>query len=106
MFGDDYKRGELLVNLNREHGAAGIDCGDELPDHLPNVLRLLARWEDRELAAEFAEEILHPALERMVAEFEPRPQRGTRRAVREALQDADRLVRRDAAPCSGRRCAR
>ncbi|MDP2957293.1 MAG: hypothetical protein Q8N53_12790 [Longimicrobiales bacterium] len=71
MFGDDYKRGEVLVNLNREHATAGIDCGDELPDHLPNVLRLLARWEDRELAAEFAEEILHPALQRMVAEFEP-----------------------------------
>ncbi|MCL4686470.1 hypothetical protein KJ059_17165 [Myxococcota bacterium] len=71
MFGDDYKRGELLVNLSREHDTAGIDCGDELPDHLPNVLRLMARWEDRQLAAEFAEEILHPALGRMVKEFEP-----------------------------------
>ncbi len=80
MFGDDYKRGELLVNLNREHRAAGIDCGDELPDHLPNVLRLMARWEDRELAAEFAEEILHPALVRMVEEFEPR-----RREMRDGL---------------------
>jgi nitrate reductase assembly molybdenum cofactor insertion protein NarJ len=72
MFGDDYKRGELLVNLNREHNEAGIDCGSELPDHLPNVLRLVAVWEDRELVAEFVEEILHPALERMVAEFGPR----------------------------------
>ncbi len=71
MFGDDYKRGEVLVNLSREHDAVGIDYGDELPDHLPNVLRLMARWEDRELAAEFAQEILYPALERMVAEFEP-----------------------------------
>lgn len=72
MFGDDYKRGELLVNLSREMRDAGIDCGAELPDHLPNVLRLMARWEDRELAEEFAREILHPALEAMVAEFEPR----------------------------------
>ena len=69
MFGDDYKRGELLVNLNRELRDAGIDCGSELPDHLPTVLRLMARWEDRELAREFAEEILHPALERVIAEF-------------------------------------
>jgi nitrate reductase assembly molybdenum cofactor insertion protein NarJ len=69
MFGDDYKRGELLVNLNREHREAGIECGTELPDHLPNVLRLIARWQDRELRAEFVEEILHPALERMIAEF-------------------------------------
>ncbi len=69
MFGDDYKRGELLVNLNREHREAGIECGSELPDHLPNVLRLIAKWEDEELVAEFIEEILHPALERMIAEF-------------------------------------
>ncbi len=72
VFGDDYKRGELLVNLSREHREAGIDCGSELPDHLPNVLRLMARWQDRELAKEFAEEILHPALERMITEFGPR----------------------------------
>ena len=69
MFGDDYKRGEVLVNLNREHREAGIECGTELPDHLPNVLRLIARWQDRELLVEFVEEILHPALERMIAEF-------------------------------------
>ncbi len=72
MFGDDYKRGEMLVNLSREHRDAGIECGTELPDHLPNVLRLMARWENGELAAEFAEHILHPALERMIAEFGPR----------------------------------
>jgi len=72
MFGDDYKRGEVLVNLSRELRQAGVDPGDELPDHLPNVLRLMARWEDRDLAAEFAAEILRPALERMIAEFEPR----------------------------------
>jgi nitrate reductase assembly molybdenum cofactor insertion protein NarJ len=72
MFGDDYKRGELLVNLSREHREAGIDCGSELTDHLPNVLRLVAAWQDRELVVEFVEEILHPALERMVAEFGPR----------------------------------
>jgi nitrate reductase molybdenum cofactor assembly chaperone len=69
MFGDDYKRGELLVNLSRELDAAGIDCGVELPDHLPNVLRLLARWEDPELAREFVQEILYPALRMMIEEF-------------------------------------
>ncbi len=69
MFGDDYKRGELLVNLNREHREAGVDCGSELADHLPNVLRLMAKWKDQELVAEFAQEILHPALERMISEF-------------------------------------
>lgn len=69
MFGDDYKRGELLVNLNREHREAGVECGSELPDHLPNVLHLMARWQDPEMVVEFVEHILHPALERMIAEF-------------------------------------
>ena len=72
MFGDDYKRGELLVNLSREHATVGLDCGSELPDHLPNVVRLIARWQDRELVTEFVQEILHPALERMIAEFGPK----------------------------------
>jgi nitrate reductase assembly molybdenum cofactor insertion protein NarJ len=69
MFGDDYKRGEMLVNLNRELRDVGIDCGNELPDHLPNVLRLIARWEDDELREEFVREVLHPTLEQMVEEF-------------------------------------
>lgn len=68
-FGDDYKRGELLVNLNREHRAAGIDCGSELSDHLPTVLRLLSRWEDHETRQELVEQILHQALDRMISEF-------------------------------------
>ncbi|MBZ0089425.1 MAG: hypothetical protein K8H90_03495 [Thermoanaerobaculia bacterium] len=70
MFGDDYKRGELLVNLGRELRAVGVDGGTELPDHLPNVLRLMARWPDEELVAEFADVVLHPALSRMIAEFD------------------------------------
>ena len=69
MFGDDYKRGELLVNLNRELRDVDIDPGSELADPLPTVLRLIARWEDRELAREFVEEILHPAVQQMLEEF-------------------------------------
>ena len=69
MFGDDYKRGELFVNLSREFADAGIDGGSELPDHLPTVLRLIARWQDEGLIAELVEEIVHPALQQMIAEF-------------------------------------
>jgi len=80
MFGDDYRRAELLVNLAREQAATGVDCGSELADHLPNVLRLLARWEDRILAEEFVVEILHPSIEKMIDEF------GTHRmAVRDEM---------------------
>lgn len=69
LFGDDYKRGELLANLNREHRDAGNDCGRELADHLPNLLRLLAKLEDEELRAELVDSILAPALREMLAEF-------------------------------------
>lgn len=70
LFGDDYKRGELLANLNREHISHGNDCGHELADHLPNVLRLIPLL-DGELAAELVSEIVAPALTRMIAEFDP-----------------------------------
>ena len=69
LFGDDYKRGELLANLNREHREAKNDCGSELADHLPNLLRLSSKLEDEELLEELAESILAPALREMIGEF-------------------------------------
>ena len=69
LFGDDYKRGELLANLNREHREAKNDCGRELADHLPNLLRLSSKLEDEELLEELAESILAPALREMIGEF-------------------------------------
>jgi nitrate reductase assembly molybdenum cofactor insertion protein NarJ len=70
LFGDDYKRGAMLSHLNREHARAGNDCRGELADHLPNVLRLLARLEDAELRHELALHLLIPALILMLREFE------------------------------------
>lgn len=70
LFGDDYKRGELLANLNREHRQADNDCGTELSDHLPNLLRLISKLDDRELIIEMIEELLVPALAKMIGEFE------------------------------------
>lgn len=71
LFGDDYKRGELLANLNREHVQANNDCGSELGDHLPNLLRLISKLDDQELIIEMVEELLVPALVKMISEFEP-----------------------------------
>ncbi len=70
LFGDDYKRGELLVNLNREHRTADNDCGNELADYLPNVLRLLPKLLDESLQLEFVEKILGPALRNMINAFD------------------------------------
>ena len=71
LFGDDYKRGEMLANLNREHIAAGIDCGTELADYLPNLLRLLAALEDEDLIIDMVSAVLVPALREMIGEFNP-----------------------------------
>lgn len=71
LFGDDYKRGELLVNLNREHREVQNDCGIELADHLSNVLRLLPKMQDSAIVEELARRIVAPALRRMIPGFDP-----------------------------------
>ncbi|MFQ5569602.1 MAG: hypothetical protein ACE5G0_07995 [Rhodothermales bacterium] len=71
LFGDDYKRGAILVNLNREHREAGNECFNELADHLPNVLRLLPKMHDGELREELVEKIVAPALRKIISEFAP-----------------------------------
>lgn len=69
VFGDDYKRGELLVNLNKEHKKYGIDCGDELADNLSNVLKLINVIEDLELLNDLVNMIIAPALSKMIKGF-------------------------------------
>jgi nitrate reductase assembly molybdenum cofactor insertion protein NarJ len=71
LFGDDYKRGELLANLNREHRQLNNDCRRELADHLPNILRLLGKLKNNELRDELVQEIVFPALAKMISEFTP-----------------------------------
>ncbi|MCP4123595.1 MAG: hypothetical protein GY751_17730 [Bacteroidetes bacterium] len=71
VFGDDYKRGELLVNLNREHAEAGLDCGIELADHLTNVLRLMDALADEVVLRDLVKKVIAPALRKMRDGFEP-----------------------------------
>jgi nitrate reductase assembly molybdenum cofactor insertion protein NarJ len=69
MFGEDYKRAQLLVNLQSEHNAAGVDCGSELGDHLPNVLMLLSKTTDPDFAEELGFIITTPAVRFMITKF-------------------------------------
>ena len=71
LFGDDYKRGELLVNLNREHREVGNECFSELSDHLPNVLRLLPKMKDKAIVEELVQKVLAPSLKKMIEAFDP-----------------------------------
>lgn len=69
LFGEDYKRGEFLVNLRNEHIKAGNDCGCELADHLPNMLKLLPKIKDKAFADELAFSIMIPALQEILKNF-------------------------------------
>jgi len=52
VFGEDYKRGELLANLSGEFRKVELDFGTEMPDHLSNILRLISKLEDHALRVE------------------------------------------------------
>ncbi len=66
LFGENYDRGLLLVKMRQQLRAHGIAENTELPDHLTYALRLLPRTEHGG-AAYFAEAIVLPALEKMLA---------------------------------------
>lgn len=69
LFGDDYRRGVFLVNIQREHILAGNDCGRELPDHLPNILTLLPMISDKDFVEELICSLMIPALAEMIRRF-------------------------------------
>ena len=57
LFGESYERGALLAGLTSELAAVGLTAGDEIPDHLTVLLRLLGR-----LSPEDARILLNEAL--------------------------------------------
>lgn len=69
LFGEDYRRGDFLVNMKKEHIKAGNDCGSELPDHLTNILTLIPRISDADLAEELIYSLIIPALHEMIFRF-------------------------------------
>lgn len=69
LFGEDYKRGQLLVNLNREHKEVGNICHTELADHLPNVLRLVNKMTNIPMRDEIVGRLVLPAIVKMISEF-------------------------------------
>ena len=69
MFGEDYKRGEFLVNMKNEQRIAGNDCGDELADNLSNVLTLLPLIKDEAVLEDLIGKILVPGIKKMRDEF-------------------------------------
>jgi len=70
LFAEDYKRGEFLVQMKREQANANVDCGDELADNLPNVMKLMSVMTDEEFLKEFSVRVVTVALGKMIKEFD------------------------------------
>jgi nitrate reductase molybdenum cofactor assembly chaperone len=65
LFGENYKRGELLAYLNQTEEECGVSAGNQLPDYLPVMLRLLAKLDDEELYNDLILQCMLPALDKM-----------------------------------------
>ena len=70
LYGEDYKRGELLVNMRQALAQYHLPESEELPDHMSHCLLLLARMEPEE-APIFVDEYLLPALEKILESLKP-----------------------------------
>lgn len=70
LFGEDYKRGEFLVNMKREQEKIKHDCRGELYDNLPHVLFMMAKSNDDKLVTEMAIKVLRTAILKMLDEFQ------------------------------------
>ncbi len=66
LFGENYSRGEFLVQMRQELRRHGLPESTELPDHLAHVLPVLGRLPPAE-AGPFAERCVLPALDKMLA---------------------------------------
>lgn len=65
LFGEEYERGQLLVRMREELRRHGIEeSPSELPDHITNVLPLIAAMTDDD-ARRFAQACVLPALTKM-----------------------------------------
>ena len=83
LFGDTYKRGEFLAQLNARYREQGFTVSGELPDHLGVILRYLARTRDQDLI----EEGLAPTLKRMFDQLAGNPYRDALRAALDVVQN-------------------
>lgn len=89
LFGENYARGELLAGLTGELRDHGVDAGDELPDHLPVLLRLLGRQRDPWERGVLISVVLLPALLKINEELEDNDDAwsGLLRALPAVLED-------------------
>ena len=84
LYGENYKRGEFLVEMRGLMRRLGVTEDTELPDHLSHVLSVLPLME-AEQARELAERKVRPALAKMRKAAAGRPYDGVLRAIEVVL---------------------
>ncbi len=92
LFGDSYKRGMFMAQLNAGYRERGFSAGSELPDHVAVVLRFLATAPGDEFSQALLHEGLIPALDTMARAFDDQsdnPYAGVIRALLLVLQVGD-----------------
>ncbi len=76
LFGETFKRGEFLVQLQERYHQHNFSAGNELADHIAVIFRFIATLEDGDiLKAELIEDCLLPVLEKMISSFKTNPDR-------------------------------
>lgn len=68
LFGEDYKRGQFMAELKTLQNQHHVDCGVEMPDFLPNILKLLTKI-DYDTASQICTVIVIPGIEKMFKSF-------------------------------------
>ena len=105
LFGDNQKKGTYLIRLKQEFGRRGFTPpGNELPDHLPLVLRYLeylARNEEDGVRRSFISECVLPGVDRLGAAFSGRRESPWKPVVEAArlLCAADSAIHEEGKPC-------
>jgi len=69
LFGDSYKRGMFMAQLNAGYRERGFSAEKELPDHVAVILRFLATAPEDRFGQALLQEGLIPALDTMVKAF-------------------------------------
>lgn len=87
LYGEDYKRGQFMANLKEACRTLRVETGTELPDHLPNILRLLPKLKFGD-AADLVNGVVAPAMDKMLSGFEKseNPYRWVIAIVRQVLR--------------------
>ncbi len=72
LFGESYRRGAFMAQLNEAYHACGYSAGQELPDQLSVILRFLGLEADNR-QGDFCQSLLHegviPAVKKMLQTF-------------------------------------